>query len=290
MTPLLDEPIERIVVLRARALGDMLCAVPALRALRARFPAASITLIGLPWARALAQRLDCIDAFVDFPGYPGVVSADVRELPDFLARVQAQRFDLALQMHGDDETVNALVAAFGAERTAGFGLPGAWCPAGDAELFVPWPAQGDEVERLLALTDHLGAPRCGQELDFPLEDADRDEARRLLAERRTERSYVCLHAGRVRPSQRWDARRFAAVADSIAARGHDVVLTSAADDAVLGRDVAACMHHAPLDLSGRTSLWTFGALIEGAETLICGDAGLSRVAAALGRPSLVVGA
>lgn len=287
-----EEPIGRIVVFRARKLGEMLTAVPALRALRAGFPQASITLVGLPWARSLARRLDCIDEFVDFPGYPGVAEreGDVRELPDFLAQVQAQRFDLALQLHGSDDVVNALVASFGARHVAGFVRTEGWLPTDDAALFARWPQRGPEVERLLALTDHLGLPRCGTAIDFPLDDADRAEARRLLAAESASppSRYVCVHAGAPRASRPWDARRFAEVADAIAARGHTVVLTGARAESGLLRDVAGCMRHEPVDLSGRTNLWTFGALVEGSERLICGDPGVSQVAAALGRPSLLV--
>jgi len=281
---------QRIVVFRALMLGDLLCAVPALRALKAGFQAAEITLVGLPWARALAQRLSCIDDFMDFPGHPGLpeIEYDVRALPDFLAQVQARRFDLSVQMHGSGAIVNPLVASFGARQNAGFTAPDDWVPQDDADLYCPWPENGHEIERLLALTDHLGVPRRGTHLEFPLQDSDRQDLRALWPDAGSGRPYACVHAGAQLPSRRWDPRRFADVADALAERGFTVVLTGSQSEAGLSGDVAACMQHTPLNLCGHTTLWTLGALIEGAELVVCNDTGVSHIAAALRRPSVVI--
>src|SRR5215210_7580043 len=64
----------RIVVLRALpGLGDLLCAVPSLRAIRLARPDVEISLIGLPATAPLALRFArYIDRFFAFPGFPGL--------------------------------------------------------------------------------------------------------------------------------------------------------------------------------------------------------------------------
>ncbi|HYG42625.1 MAG TPA: LPS biosynthesis glycosyltransferase, partial [Bordetella sp.] len=72
----------RIAVFRALQLGDMLCAVPALRALRQAFPTAHVTLVSLPNARSFVARFDrYIDELLEFPG--------TADFPEQAAREQA---------------------------------------------------------------------------------------------------------------------------------------------------------------------------------------------------------
>jgi len=287
MQPVLKSA-RQILVFRALALGDWLCATPALRALRAAAPHANVVACGLPWTAELAARLVTVDEFLPFPGHPELPerAPDPGALEAFVARVRARRFDLALQMHGSGCIVNPLVVGCGAACTAGFAAPG----TGEGlDLAVPWPEHGNEIERCLALTDALGAPREGLRLDFPLTGDDRRAASALLAAHGIAGRHAVLHPGSRLASRRWAPERFASVADALAERGLIVVLTGSAAEAPLTAAVRAACRHAPVDLAGRTpSLWTLGAIVASAALVVANDTGLSHIAAALRIPSVIV--
>lgn len=293
LRPLPEAP-RRIAVFRALQLGDLLCAVPALRALRRAYPAAEISLIGLPWSAGWVQRMPCVDRWFEFPGWPGLPerSPDLRAVPAFIALMQACRFDLALQLHGAGSIVNPLVASFGATVCAGFFRDGEYCP--DPLRFVPWPTQGHEIERCLALTDALGLPRDGLHLELPLQLCDRLAVAQRWPQlaQRPDASYVCLHAGAQLPSRRWPVARFAQVATALVAAGQTVVLTGTADERPLADALLAAMPASAragvLDVLGQTTLWQLGALVERARLVVCNDTGTSHVAAALRVPSVVI--
>ncbi|MDB5998554.1 MAG: ADP-heptose--lipooligosaccharide heptosyltransferase [Rhizobacter sp.] len=287
-----DDPApRRIGVFRALMLGDLLCAVPALRAIKAAHPQAELSLIGLPSAKALADRLSCVDRFIAFPGYPGLpeVEPDLAALPAFFSRMQAEQFDLLVQLHGSGSVVNAVVAACAPRHSAGFVEPsgtGAWCA--EPALYTAWPDRGHEIERLLAVTDHLGLKRQGLQLEFPITAHDREALAQVWPDAYSAQPYVCVHAGAQLRSRRWMPERFAAVADRLAAHGYSVVLTGTASEQPLVSQVATLMTQPAVSLAGRTTLWTLGALIECAQLLVSNDTGVSHIASALRTRSVVV--
>lgn len=289
------EPPRTIGVFRALQLGDMLCAIPALRALRQCAPRARITLIGLPWAREFAVRYRHeLDGFIAFPGTPGLPeqSAQCDAWPAFLTRVQAQRFDLLLQLHGDGRVTNPLVALFGARRLAGFAADGAYCP--DSRTFVRFPHADSELQGLLQFVRALArrAPTAGDDaLHFPLTTADRAQlASAATAAGAALRAgdYICVHPGARGRTRRWPTLKFAQVADALANAGYRVVLTGSAAERDLVSAVAAAMRTQPLRLDGATSLGALAALLADARLLVCNDTGVSHLAAALKTPSVVV--
>lgn len=287
MASLACDPPARVAVFRALQLGDLLCAVPALRALRAAWPGARITLIGLPWARDFVRRVAYVDDFLEFPGFPGLPERppELERLPRFLAAAQARRFDLALQLHGSGVLTNPLVLALGARRSAGFHPAGGWCP--DRNWFLPWPDTLPEVRRLLALARFLGAPAVGEALELPLLPEERHAFSELLP-LLPPGPFVCVHPGARLPSRRWPPERFARVADRLAAAGYGIVLTGTGDEAPLLAAVAAAMGAPAVSLAGRTSLGTLALLVARAKLVLCNDTGMSHVASAVDTPSVVV--
>jgi ADP-heptose:LPS heptosyltransferase len=278
----------RVAVFRALYLGDLLCSIPALNALDRRFPDAEITLISLPWARELAERLPAVDRFMEFAGYPGLAETpyDEGRTAAFLDSVCQRRFDLAIQLHGSGEITNELVARFGAGATIGFG------PPGDRRLsaVLPWREDEHEIARWLRLVALLGGGSADSQIDVPIADGERRRVDRLLAAPGIGRGpLVGLHCGSKLESRRWPIERFAELGDNLARRhGARIVLTGGEGERHLAASMRALMHTEPVDLIGKTDLGAFLALVDRLDLLVTNDTGASHVAAATGTPSVVL--
>jgi ADP-heptose:LPS heptosyltransferase len=291
--------LKRIGVLRALQLGDMLCAIPALRALRRAAPRAHITLIGLPWARSFATRYSgYIDDFMVFPGLAGMPERepDERAMPGFMAAARRCEFELMLQMHGSGTLTNPLCALLGAERLAGFrpvdedgpaDTARRQAPGVDADWLLPWREGEHEVLRFVRLLRFLGVHSADHALAFPVTGDDR-YALRLAGPLPAPLSYACVHVGARLASRRWLAVRFAEVADALVRRGLKVILTGTDGERALTSAVACLMRERALDLAGRTSLGALAALVADAAVVVCNDTGMSHLAAAMKTPSVVV--
>lgn len=273
---------ERVAVFRALQLGDMLCAIPALRALRAFLPRARITLIGLPWAASFVERYShLVDDFLAFPGYPGnpESEAPLEAMLDSLREAQSRRFDVAIQLHGSGETSNRLVRLMGAQRVTGFG---------PSPPFLRWPTAQPEIHRYLSLMAFLGVPLQGTHLEMPLSESDILEGEAIANENGLRAGgYVVVHPGARLRSRRWPVERFAEVAARLAHEGWPVVVTGSAAERDLTGLVVEAVPGA-IDLTGATSLGSLAVLLQRSALLVCNDTGVVHVASAVGARSAIV--
>lgn len=285
MSPELDSEPRSIAIVRPRTgLGDLLCTVPALRALCARLPSAEVTLVTFEEMAPVVERMKpWVHELLAFPGYPGIPERPPREadIEPFFEAARARRFDLAIQMYGLRPEANVVTERLGARRTAGFFSPGRW--EADLQRFLPYPEHEHEARRHLALMRLLGADGRDERLEFPV-DA-RDEAE-LAALGLRPGPYACLHPGATSPSRRWHLDHFATVGDALVERGLQVLVTGVPGEEELARGVVERMRWPARDLCGATGLGAFAALLRGAALLVSGDTGAAHLAQATRTPSV----
>ena len=283
----LPEPPRKIALLRTSRIGDFLCAVPAMCALRTRLPDAEISMITLPLLVDLARRLSVLDRVWSFPGFPGLADqffAAPRTVR-FVQTLQRERFDLAIQMQGTGVYSNTFMLLLGARATAGFVRPGD--PPGLLDAALPYPHHLHEIECVLALTSFLGAQTAGTRLEFPLTEIERRQAQCLLD--KWPAPWIGLHPSSRDPRRRWPLERYAELAGELLTRhGGTLFLLGDAEAESSGQFLAQCLDERCLDLVGKISLTALGALIERLDLLVTNDSGPAHIAYALNTPTITL--
>lgn len=282
------EPPRKIALLRASRIGDFINATPAVRAIKTTLPGAQITMITLPMLQEVAERCSAIDHVVQFPGYPGLADQffDPVRARIFIEQMQAEKFDLAVQMQGTGVYSNPFMLMLGARWTAGFVRPGD--PPGRLAAAMPWPETGHEVARVLALTAFLGFPTPPNLLpEFGLRPEDHAAAERWLAD--VPRPWIGIHIAARDRTRRWPVERFANAATVLQRRwGGTILLLGETRDRVLGEEALQSAGAAYLNLAGCTSLPVSGAILQRLAVFLTNDTGPAHIAYAVGAPTVTI--
>jgi ADP-heptose:LPS heptosyltransferase len=250
----------RIVALRALGLGDLLTAVPVLRALRE----AGEVVVAAP--RALAP-------LVALTGCEQVDAAALVPLPP-----EARHADLLVNLHGRGPQSHRVALAARPRELVAFAHPDVPATAGMSR----WHADEHEVKRWCRLLhEGAGLDADPSRLDLPVP--------RLAPDLRAAEGATVVHPGAASGARRWPATRFAAVAAAERAAGRRVVLTGAPAERPLAVEVAR-RARLPEDavLAGRTDLQALAAVVGHGARVVCGDTGVAHLATALRVPSVVL--
>jgi ADP-heptose:LPS heptosyltransferase len=275
--------VERIAILRANGLGDLMFALPALDALRAAYPGAEIVLLGRELHRELLEgRPGSVDRVVVIPVSRGVrqeagVVEDPHELDRFFDRMRAQRFDLALQMHGGGRWSNPFVSRLGAGLTAG-------CRAEDAaplDRWIRYVYYQPEIARYLEIAGLVGAPPCTVAPRVAVTERDRAEAAEVLGVP-GRGPLAVLHPGASAGRRHWPPESFAAVGDALARDGLAVAITGSAGERDLALAVRDSMLAEAMVLCGRVTLRGLTGVLERAAVMVSNDTGPLHLANAVG--------
>jgi len=275
--------VARIVVLRGGGLGDLIFAIPAMAALKAAYPAATITLLGTPVHKALLEALKSpVDEVVVLPFAEGVRPGeeDPEELERFFAQMRSRNFDLAVQVHGGGRYSNPFLLRVGARHTVGTRTP----DAASLERTIPYLYYQHEPLRALEVAGFAGA--FPVDLEARLAPAD-GGATPAAADGDPGRPLVVLHPGATDPRRRWPAEKFAELAATCAADGSRVVVIGDSSEQDLADGIAAQAASAGVrSAAGALDMAGLVALLAQADVVVANDSGPRHLAQALGVPTV----
>jgi ADP-heptose:LPS heptosyltransferase len=277
--------VRRVLVIRHRAGGDLLLTTPALRALRAGLPQATIEVLTARGLGSLLEGNPDVDRILDF---------DRKSLASqglLYARLLRGVYDLALDLVSNPRSA-LMTALTRARHRVGYSIPGrSWAytlalprepigPQGPLLRYAPEAAL-DIVRALgieprgLELTFRV-APRASATIDRWIESSGISAGTPLIA---------CLPTGSW-PAKTWLPERFASVMDALAPQGA-VIWTWGPGERDL---VAACRARmrAHSLMAPETGWQELGALLRRCSLWVGNDSGPKHVAVALGLPTITL--
>jgi ADP-heptose:LPS heptosyltransferase len=293
MEQLQGSEVKRIGIFRALYLGDMLCIIPTVRAIRRAFPQATIYLIGLSWQRDFVKRFPTyFDDFMTFPGWPGLPEQefDTAKILEFLNDVRKLQLDLLFQMQGNGTITNSMCLLWGARKVLGLRTSAAH--AYDEKLFPVSEDTDHEVLRFLKLVDALGIPRAGEHLEFPITEEENIQFMKISSDLDLMiNHYVCIHPGARDPKRRWPLDHFAYVANHLAEAGFKIVLTGSWQEEEILSDLQRKIRIPPINIVERLNevpLGLLATIIQNSKLLVANDTGVSHIASGLQHPSVII--
>jgi heptosyltransferase-3 len=273
------EDISRILVIKLRAIGDVLLSTIVTKNLRDAFPDATIHFLTEPPSRDVLRFNEFLDGVLIF-------DKQVEGGLDLIRRIRRGKYDLVLDLFGNPRTA-LLTRLSGARIRVGFHFRGRTY----AYNVVVHP-RGSIVHNTqfnLDALEALGIDIHDHNVYFRFSPDDEQVVDHFLRETFAPGEFlVCLNPGGGWYTKRWGLERFASLGDRITedfkAR---VVLAYGPGEREDAEKIRSMMKHEAY-IPPPTTLLQLGAMLKRCRVLVTNDSGPMHVAAAVGTPVLAI--
>jgi lipopolysaccharide heptosyltransferase I len=282
--------VNRILIVRLSALGDIIHALPVLFAIKRELPSVSVDwLVEDSYASVLALVPELDRRIIVRAKSPGGVDEAIRFGGGGLGYLRAvsflraQRYDAALDLQG---LIKSAVWArlSGAKRVIGFKRGYLREPQAVrfySETVMP-PQSGHVIDKNLSVLSALNVP--DSPMTIRLQAAAAPDVVAAIAAAGGPCKFIVLNPGAAWPNKRWPADRFGAVAAALFRRTRlRSLITWGPSERELAESVVASSGGAA-KLAPATSVADLAVLLRDAAVVVSGDTGPLHIAAAMGTP------
>jgi ADP-heptose:LPS heptosyltransferase len=281
------DTIRNILVVRQHnELGDMLCAVPLLRALRERLPGAYIALVASPVNYEVMVHNPFVNEVILYDKFEFFRSPT--HLFKFYSKLRERQYDLAVvpSTVSMSFTSDAMAYLCGARyRIGASSLNGTENIAShffNLPVCAEWKPETSvhQTERNLEFARRIGIDTDDLSIVIRLTDEEKKNADSFLQPHLGEKRYaIGFHPGAGKPQNRWPAERFAHVADRLVSELDALLVISAGptDDEPVERMLATLRSEYVLKGKGIREV---AAIIDRLALFVTNDTGVMHVAGA----------
>ena len=270
-------PVHRILVIKLRAVGDVLLSTIVTKNLRLAYPLAQI--------HYLTER-PSLDVLKGNPFVDDVLVYDRETMsgPALIRAVRHGRYDVVIDLFGNPRTA-LLTRLSGARQRVGFRFRGRTY----AYNIVVEP-RGNMVHNTEFNLDALGALGVAiqdRSIYFSFDDGDARYVESFLPPGFARGSFVvCINSGGGWYTKRWGLERFAALADTLVEEyGARIVLPWGPGQLPEAEEIRKAMTRDAF-IPPATTLCQLGALLKRCSIVVSNDSGPMHIAAAVGTPVL----
>ncbi|MFC1632054.1 lipopolysaccharide heptosyltransferase II [Candidatus Omnitrophota bacterium] len=271
----------RILVLKISALGDVILAIPSLRALRERFPHAEISVLVARDFKPILQNCPYINHILEFPSEKLKVS----ELWQITKGLRRADFNIVVDLQNNRKS-HLLAYLSAGNRRYGYN---------NGKLSFLLNHKAKEAKAAISPVEHqartlrlLGIETVSQDLELWPEEKDRIWAEDFLKSQQKDKTLplvgLNLQASPEWGSKNWPIENFAELINRLRQSGMQVVITGKGQQQYLAEKLAALASGNFINAVGQTEILQLASLIKRCDVYITGDSAPLHVAYAMQTP------
>ncbi len=270
---------KRILIVNVNWIGDVLFSTPFIKAVRKAHPDSYIACLLHPRCKEMLEgnpRLNEIIIYDEEGKHRSIIGK--LKLVIYLRK---KGFDAAFILHRSF-TKALVVMLAGIRERVGY-------PAKHRSILltkkVEEPDEGiHKVEYFLNIARSAGMRPGDLSYEFFISDSDRRAAGELLAKSGVadKDTIVAICPGGNWGPKRWPAENFAALADNLIEHfGARILITGAGSDTSLAAEIEELMKNRAINISGKTTLKSLGAIFEKTDLVVANDTGSMHIAVSM---------
>ncbi len=268
---------KKILFFKPGAIGDFLHTLPALTALKKKFPSAQVTVVVSPGQESLIQGTHLADSVLVFD--KPFLKKRFRHFLDFGLSLRRQRYDLVVDMQPSLRSL-VLRLLMGAKRTLVYRKQKK-VRRGERRLHA--------AENFMETLRPIGIHDRVEEIALPIKPEAAQSVDHFLAQQGVVRDSLLIalncSAGAARPARNWYPERFAALGNRLIEElDAAVIFVGGKEDRDLVARAMSLMKHRAVSAAGLLSIPETAALFTRCKCLVSSDTGPLHLATAVHTP------